>query len=185
MAQKNDRLETPASEKMTRRGLAQAATGTALLAAMAAPASSAETPRDVGDSFPDTPGLTRMVADFIARTTYTDLPAEVIALGKKSLLDSFGLALCGSRSAAVKLARAYVATLGLPEGGATVIGSPTKLPPRFAAFLNGISIHCDDYDDTQLAVGSDRQYGLLTHPSTTALPGALALAEAGGRSGAS
>ncbi len=93
------------------------------------------------------------------------------------------MALCGSRSAAVTLARAYVATLGLAEGGATVIGSAAKLPPRFAAFLNGIGIHCDDYDDTQLAVGSDRQYGLLTHPSTTAFPAALALAEVNGRSG--
>jgi 2-methylcitrate dehydratase PrpD len=150
---------------------------------MSAPAPAARAPKDRGDTFPDGVGLTRRVADFVARTTYTDLPAEVIALGKQSLLDSLGLALCGSRSAASQLARAYVATLGLPEGEATVIGSPTKLPPRFAAFLNGIGIHCDDYDDTQLSAGSDRQYGLLTHPSTTAFPAALALAEAGGRSG--
>jgi 2-methylcitrate dehydratase PrpD len=183
MAQENEQSETPVSEKMTRRALVQVASGTALLASISAPTSSAQTPRDLGDTFPDVPGLTRRVADFIARTTYADLPVEVIALGKKSLLDSLGLALCGSRSAAIKLAHTYVATLGLSEGSATVIGSPTKLPPRFAALLNGIGIHCDDYDDTQLAVGSDRQYGLLTHPSTTAFPAALALAEVGGRSG--
>ncbi len=169
---------------MTRRTFARSAGGTALLAALPAPASPAQTPSDRGDGLPDAPGLTRHVADFIARTTYEDLPAEVIALGKKSILDALGLALCGSRAKAGRLGLAYVASLGLSESGATVIGATAKRPARFAAFLNGIGIHCDDYDDTQLAVGSDRQYGLLTHPSTTALPPALALAEVGGRSGA-
>ena len=55
---------------------------------------------------------------------------------------------------------------------------------RFAAFANGVGIHADDYDDTQLAVAKDRVYGLLTHPTAPALPAALATAEAEGRSGA-
>jgi 2-methylcitrate dehydratase PrpD len=58
------------------------------------------------------------------------------------------------------------------------------VPARFAAFANGISIHADDYDDTQLAVAKDRVYGLLTHPTAPALPPALALAERDHRSGA-
>ena len=56
-------------------------------------------------------------------------------------------------------------------------------PARFAAFANGVGIHADDYDDTQLAVAKDRVYGLLTHPTAPALPAALALGEAGARSG--
>ena len=63
------------------------------------------------------------------------------------------------------------------QGGSTVIGSDMRLPARFAAFANGISIHADDYDDTQLAVAKDRVYGLLTHPTAPALPPVLALAE--------
>ena len=47
-----------------------------------------------------------------------------------------------------------------------------QAPVRFAAFVNGIGIHADDYDDTQLAVAKDRVYGLLTHPTAPALPGA-------------
>ena len=35
------------------------------------------------------------------------------------------------------------------------------MPARFAAFANGLAIHADDYDDTQLAVAKDRVYGLL------------------------
>jgi 2-methylcitrate dehydratase PrpD len=59
-----------------------------------------------------------------------------------------------------------------------------RVPPRFAAFGNGISIHADDFDDTQLAVAKDRVYGLLTHPTAPALPPALAIAERDRRSGA-
>jgi 2-methylcitrate dehydratase PrpD len=61
--------------------------------------------------------------------------------------------------------------------GATVIGSSLRAPQRFAAFANGVGIHADDYDDTQLAVAKDRVYGLLTHPTAPVLPAALAVAE--------
>ena len=66
---------------------------------------------------------------------------------------------------------------------ATVIGSSMKTAPRFAAFLNGIALHADDYDDTQLASAADRVYGLLTHPTVSALTSALAAAEGAGNSG--
>jgi len=65
-----------------------------------------------------------------------------------------------------------------------VLGTSLRLPCRFAAFLNGLAIHVDDYDDTQLAVLPDRVYGLLTHPTAPVLPAALAIAERERRSGA-
>jgi 2-methylcitrate dehydratase PrpD len=49
--------------------------------------------------------------------------------------------------------------------------------------VNGVSIHADDFDDTQLAVAKDRVYGLLVHPTVPVLPAILALAERGGVSG--
>ena len=48
---------------------------------------------------------------------------------------------------------------------------------RFAAFANGVSIHTEDFDDTQLAVEKDRVYGLLTHPSVSVVPPILAESE--------
>src|SRR6195256_332995 len=75
------------------------------------------------------------------------------------------------------LSRAYLKSLGLSAGEATVIGSSMKAPVRFAAFVNGIGIHADDYDDTQLAVAKDRVYGLLTHPTAPTLASGLAKAE--------
>ena len=69
------------------------------------------------------------------------------------------------------------------KGKATVIGSKMKVPSQFAALANGVGIHSDDYDDTQLAVGSDRVYGLLTHPTAPCLPSAFAEGEINNISG--
>ena len=69
-------------------------------------------------------------------------------------------------------------------GRAAVLGQDRQLPPRFAAFLNGLAIHADDFDDTQLAVLPDRVYGLLTHPTAPVLPAVLAVAEQNDLTGA-
>lgn len=121
--------------------------------------------------------LTRYVAEFVIDTKYEDLSAEVVELGKKHILDGFGLALSGSVAKSGELARRHLDDLGLADGAATVIGAGRKVAPRFAAFVNGVGIHADDYDDTQLAVAKDRVYGLLTHPTAPALPAAFAMAE--------
>lgn len=140
--------------------------------------SSAEEWSEVGD------GLTREVADFVLGTELSDLPAVVVENGKKSILDGLGLALSGSVAASGGIVRTHLEGLNLGSGPATVIGSQMKVAPRFAAFANGVAIHADDYDDTQLAVAPDRVYGLLTHPTAPALPAALAAGEEGGKSGA-
>jgi 2-methylcitrate dehydratase PrpD len=132
----------------------------------------------------DDSSLTDYVAGFVVATRREDIPADVAHLGKRSVLDGIGLALAGAASQTSHIARRYLSALGVAaEGGSTVVGSELRLPARFAAFANGISIHADDYDDTQLAVAKDRVYGLLTHPTAPALPPALALAERDRRSG--
>jgi 2-methylcitrate dehydratase PrpD len=129
--------------------------------------------------------ITDYVAGFVLSTQSADIPKDVAHLGKRSVLDGIGLALAGAASQTGEVTRKYLKALGfVAEGGSTVIGSSMRIPARFAAFANGISIHADDYDDTQLAVAKDRVYGLLTHPTAPALPPALALAERDGRSGA-
>jgi 2-methylcitrate dehydratase PrpD len=133
--------------------------------------------------FPKAPGLTKSVAEFIVGTKYADLPADVIELGKKSILDGFGLALAGSVSAMGPLIRQYVQALGTAPTRASIIGTAAKAHPRFAALANGVSIHADDFDDTQLAAAKDRIYGLLTHPTVPVLPPTFALCEVGRRSG--
>ena len=137
----------------------------------------------------ETPAATRAITDYVAgfvvETKLADIPQDVARLGKRSVLDGIGLALAGARSECGHIAQKYLADLGIANtAGSTVIGTGLRLPARFAAFANGLAIHADDYDDTQLAGAKDRVYGLLTHPTAPALPPALALAERERRSGA-
>ncbi|MGE0407030.1 MAG: MmgE/PrpD family protein [Candidatus Korobacteraceae bacterium] len=135
--------------------------------------------------------VTQYVCQFVSGTPYSSLPTDVLELGKKSILDGIGLALAGSVAETGELTHKYLEHSGFvaeqsstnSSGSATVIGSRIKAPVRFAAFVNGVSIHAEDYDDTQLAVAPDRVYGLLTHPTAPVLPVALALAETRGVSG--
>src|SRR2546427_11312480 len=128
------------------------------------------------NDFPKSPGLTDYVGRFVATTKYEDIPPEVIELGKKSILDGLGLALAGSMAQTGTICRQYVENLGICDGKTTIIGSARKTSPRFAAFVNGISIHADDFDDTQLSAAKDRVYGLLVHPTVPVLPAIFALA---------
>lgn len=154
-----------------------AGTGTDPLSAAPASPRPPETP-----PFPKAPGLTKYVSEFIVNAKYADIPPDVLDLGRKSLLDGFGLALAGSASVMAPLVRQYLQNLGV-NGKAAVIGSNLKAPARFAAFANGVSIHADDFDDTQLSAAKDRVYGLLTHPSVTTLPPAFAMCELAQRPG--
>ncbi len=133
--------------------------------------------------FPRAPGLTDYVGKFVSQAKYEDIPGEVVELGKKSILDGLGLALAGSKAQTGSLCRRYLERIGVCDGQSTIIGSARKTSPRFAAFVNGVSIHADDFDDTQLAVAKDRVYGLLVHPTVPVLPAILALAEGAGVSG--
>ncbi len=126
--------------------------------------------------------VTDYVAGFIVNTRYEDIPAGVLDLARKSILDGLGLALCGSAAKSGEIVRQYLKASGT-AGSATVVGSPLKTSVRLAAFANAVNIHADDYDDTQLAVAQDRTYGLLTHPTAPVLPAVLASAETRGLSG--
>jgi 2-methylcitrate dehydratase PrpD len=139
------------------------------LAAPVVPAS----PLAPAQQAPPAPGLTRYVAEFIVTAKYEDIPADVIALGKKTLLDGFGLALAGSASVLAPIVRQYIGSLGTTARTSTVAGTAMKVAPRFAAFANGMSIHADDYDDT----------GSALHVAAPVLPPAFALCEANRRSG--
>jgi len=92
-----------------------------------------------GEELAKAPDLTRSVAEFIVNTKYEDIPDEVIALGKKTILDGFGLALAGSASVVAPVVRQYIGTLGLTRKSATVVGTSVQVPARFAAFANGVS----------------------------------------------
>jgi 2-methylcitrate dehydratase PrpD len=142
------------------------------LSAMAAPVE--EVP---ADKFPEVQGLSAYTAGFIMKTRYEDVPENVLALARKSILDGIGLALAGTRNETAVILHRYLESLGCTKADAAVIGTSKRYPARFAAFANGVSIHTEDFDDTQLAVEKDRVYGLLTHPTVSVLPPLLTEAE--------
>jgi len=134
--------------------------------------------------FPQVQKLTAQVAEFVVNLKLSDIPDEPLELGKKSILDALGLALSGSKAETWGMIQEYLKDfVSPPRGGAAVLGSAVRYSARFAAFANGVAIHVDDFDDTQLASAKDRVYGLLVHPSVCVLPAALATAEIAGKSG--
>ena len=159
---------------MLRRDFGKASLG--MVASTALP-TSAKSTESTSSDFPQSSGLTAYVGRFVTTTTYEEIPREVIELGKKSILDGLGLALAGSRAETGLISRKYVEQIGIRNGKATIIGSAQRTSPSFATLVNGISIHADDFDDTQLAGSKDRVYGLLMHPTVPVLPAIFALAE--------
>jgi 2-methylcitrate dehydratase PrpD len=123
------------------------------------------------------PGVTHYVSEFIVNTKFSDIPENIMELGKKSILDGFGLALAGSISEIAPLVRQYLKSLNFFGGKASIIGTNIKVPPRFAAFANGVAIHSDDYDDTAMIAVN------IVHATVPILPPVFALCESGRRSG--
>ncbi|MDB6085801.1 MAG: MmgE/PrpD family protein [Gammaproteobacteria bacterium] len=162
---------------MFRREFGKICFGTLGTALLSREANAADTPAHAAGGFTDVHGVTEYVAKFVVDTGYDAIPHDVVELGKKSILDGFGLALAGSKAETGPLCIKYLDTIGALQGGAVIIGTSYKTSPQFAALVNGISIHADDFDDTQLAVAKDRVYGLLVHPTVPVLPAVLALGQ--------
>jgi len=101
--------------KMTRRTLVQRGlTGAGATLAFGVPGGAIlgtqapDTPPSSENASPSHNGLTHYVAEFVVNTSYTDIPANVIEIGKKSILDGLGLALVGSVVKTGDLSRAYL-----------------------------------------------------------------------------
>src|SRR6266852_722432 len=105
---------------MIRRDFCKTSLALAGLALRGGPAEALATP---AEELPKAPGLTKYVSEFIVNTKYEDIPENVIALGKKTILDGFGLALAGSASTAGPRIRQYIVSLGPCGGNSSVIRS--------------------------------------------------------------
>jgi len=127
-------------------------------------------------------GATERLARFAVETADEALPNAALAAAHTSLIDGFGVALAGFDEPAAAIARTYVAQCaGAPE--AAVIGMAQAIPAAAAAFANGIAAHAHDFDDTQMSASPDRIYGLLTHPTPSALAATYAAAQLAGAGG--
>lgn len=115
-----------------------------------------------------TPPYTKELVDFLAALQPKDLSEKVFDRARYLWLDYLGVAIRGSRSESSAAVYKMIERAGA-NGCATVIGTPLRTTPGYAALANGTAAHAIELDDTHNA-GS-------IHLGVVMFPVALALAE--------
>jgi 2-methylcitrate dehydratase PrpD len=112
--------------------------------------------------------VTRMLGHYLVTATYDDLPPNVRKEGVRTLLNWVGVAIGGSRHETVDIAVAALAPFSGPAQ-ASLFGRRERFDIMNAAFINGVSSHIFDYDDTHLKT--------IIHPAGPVVSAILAFAE--------
>jgi 2-methylcitrate dehydratase PrpD len=117
---------------------------------------------------PAAPRVTQTLARYIVNARYEDLPANVKKEGTRTLLNWVGVAVGGSRHETVDRAVAALAPFsGAKQAG--LFGRSERFDIMNAAFINGVSSHIFDFDDTHLKT--------IIHPAGPVASAILALSE--------
>ena len=119
---------------------------------------------------------TAQLATFAADLRFDAIPASVIAKTEDLLVDWFGSAIAGKGSRPVETLTHFAASMGPATGAAEVLIDRSRTSAYFAAMANAAASHVAEQDDVH--------NGSVFHPATVVFPVALALAQAGGVSGA-
>ena len=107
-------------------------------------------------------------SDYVAKTSYSDLPAKAIENTKKFIIDTIGVGIAGLNAPGCIEALEMVKYWGgRPES--TVFFNDFKCPAPWASFVNSVFMHALDFDDTL-----DES---AHHANVSVLPAALAIAE--------
>lgn len=122
-----------------------------------------------------TMSATEHLGEFSASLRYEDLPPATVDRAKQLLLDQLGCQVAFSSLPSSRQARSYVLARRPGKGTSTVVVNGDRLGPEDAAFLNAVSGHGFEYDDTEM--------GTASHPGAVVIPTALALAEQHGTPG--
>lgn len=117
-----------------------------------------------------------IVAEHMARTGFADLPDDVVAAAKASILDTIACIYAGTASEDVQRTRDLMRDWGGNPSSIVIGGGGVKVPPDAAVLANGAAVHQDDFDDCSDYAPS--------HPTSASFVPALAVGEEiGGRSG--
>jgi 2-methylcitrate dehydratase PrpD len=114
------------------------------------------------------PHVTDILARYIVAAKYEDLPENVRKEGIRTLLNWVGVAIGGSHHETVDIAASALAPFSGPPQ-ASLLGRRERFDAMNAAFINGVSSHIFDYDDTHLKT--------IIHPAGPVASAILALAE--------
>jgi 2-methylcitrate dehydratase PrpD len=113
-------------------------------------------------------GVTRTLASYIVGARYEDLPAAVRKEGLRTLINWVGVAVGGSHHETIDKAIAALAPFS-GASHASILGRKERFDIMNAAFINGVSSHIFDFDDTHLKT--------IIHPAGPVAPAILALSE--------
>jgi 2-methylcitrate dehydratase PrpD len=116
------------------------------------------------------------LGEFVATLAFDDLPAPVVDLARRHVLDTLGVAIRGRTHQNARRALRGIRSLDGAEGRARVWGSQATLAAPYAALANGVASHVLDFDDTHTDA--------IVHGSAIVAPVVLALGETGDAAGA-
>ena len=105
---------------------------------------------------------------WVQRTTFEDLPPDVVDATKLRVLDVVGLSLAGAETAFGQSVREAAMAMS-PPGPCHILGTGDGVGVAMAAFANGSFSQALEYDDTHLES--------IVHMSSPSVAAALALAE--------
>jgi 2-methylcitrate dehydratase PrpD len=113
-------------------------------------------------------------ADFAARLSFDDLPADVVLRAKMCLADTLAAMIAGRQTASTRIA-AELAAAWWPAPEARLVYDGARVAAPGAAFANAVAANALDIDDC----------GIYTwgHPGAQVVPAALALTDRGAHSG--
>lgn len=134
-------------------------------------------PPSIANEFDHLTGLTQAVVDYIQSTRFDTIDPEHLRLARRCVLDGLAVSLGGSEQHGMAPLLSYIAKRN-DAGPARLFGvkgSSTSAP--LAALWFGTAGHAMDWDDTQLAEGPGRPYGLLMHPTMPPLAASLSAAQ--------
>src|SRR5579862_3811827 len=116
--------------------------------------------------------VTRILAEFATKTTYSELPADVVKLAKQCILDSFG---CGLFASTKPWTRSVATVIGnLKQSPTTAVwGTKLRADATGAAMVNGTSAQGFELDDCH-----DQS---MSHYGASVIPAVLATAEGLGK----
>jgi 2-methylcitrate dehydratase PrpD len=130
-------------------------------------ATSTVTPTDAAD-------ITGRLARYMVEARSRSLPPKVALEGKHRILDALGAMVSGARLKPGEMAIRYVRGQGgVPE--ASILTTDIKTSAVNAALANAMLAHADETDDVELVT--------KTHPGSSAVASAMAMAEREGSSG--
>ena len=152
-----------------RRTILRAAAALPFVAGATSGAAAAETAAQAGiPTASPPPHVTKLLAQYIVGARYDDLPANVRREGVRMLMNWVGVAIGGSHDEAVDIAVAALSPFSGPAQ-ASLFGRGERFDIMNAAFINGVSSHIFDYDDTHLKT--------VIHPAGPVASAILAYAE--------